>query len=174
MRILNFLLLAALGASGQWRAAAFVLPPAQNRMLLSWGPLGPGTQYYVQTSTNLLTWTPTTNTTATNVSLTVTGNKAMFRVSASNAPPQSVTLAWDPSVLSAGVAGYSIYYGVSPGSYTNRVDLGVLTNGVVSNLVAGTTYYFATTTYSVSGLESGFSNEAVWQRVLRLRVQRLP
>ena len=164
MRMFNILLLAALGAAGQWRAAAAVAPPATNRVALTWGSLGSGTRYYVQTSTNLLTWTAATNTTATNVSLAFTAGQArMFRLSASNAPPQSATLAWDPSAPSTDVAGYFIYYGVSTRSYTNLVDVGLATNGVVSNLVAGTTYYFATTAYTSSGLESDYSNEAVWQ-----------
>ena len=175
MRMLNILILAALGASGQWRAAAVVVPPATNQVVLTWGSLGSGTRYYVQTSTNLLAWTAVTNTAATNVSLTFIGDKArMFRLSASNAPPQSVTLAWDPSVPSTDVAGYFIYYGASPGSYTNKVDVGLGTNGMVSNLVAGTTYYFARTAYTSSGLESDFSNEAVWQCPLRLKIQRSP
>lgn len=149
--------------------------PSRDRVVLSWDSLVPGTQYYVQTSTNLLTWTAATNTTATNVSLTFTGGKArMFRLSASNAPPQSAMLAWDPSVPSTDVTGYSICYGVSTGSYTDIVDIGPGTNGVVSNLLAGTTYYFATTAHTSSGLESNYSNEAVWQCPLRLRIQRLP
>ena len=175
-RIGGVLLLAALGASGQWRAAAVVVPPpAANGVVLTWGSLGPGTRYYVQTSTDLLTWTAATNTTATNVSLAFTGDKSRtFRLCASNAPPQSVTLAWDPSIPSTDVTSYSIYYGVSTGSYTNLVEVGLGTNGVVSNLVAGTTYYFAATAHTLSGLESVFSNEAVWQSPLRLRIQRLP
>jgi hypothetical protein len=175
MRILNIFLLAALGASGQWRAAAVVVPPTTDRVALIWDSLGSGTRYYVQTSTNLLTWTAATNTTATNVSLTFTGDKSRtFRLSASNAPPQSATLAWDPSVPATDVAGYFIYYGVGTRSYTNLVDVGLGTNGVVSNLVAGTTYYFATTAYTSSGLESDYSSEAVWKCPLRLKLQRLP
>ena len=173
--MLNLVLLAVLGASGQWRAAAFVVPPATNRVVFTWGSLGQGTQYYVQTSTDLLTWTATTNTAATNVSLTLTGDKARtFRLWASNATPQSATLAWDPSAPSAKVAGYFIYYGVSPGSYTKVVDVGLGTNGVVSNLMAGTTYYFATTAYTTSGLQSALSNVAVWQSPLLLTIQRSP
>jgi hypothetical protein len=175
MRMFRITLLAALGVSGHWRAAAVVLPPATTRVALSWGSLGPGTQYYVQTSTNLLAWTAATNTTATNVSLAFTGDTSRtFRLSASNAPPKSVTLAWDPSVPSTGIAGYFIYYGGATGSYTNLVDVGLATNGVVSNLVAGTTYYFAVTAHDSSGLESDFSNEAVWQNSLQLTIQRLP
>ncbi len=173
-RLGGALLLAALAASGQLRAAAAV-PPTTNRMVLTWGALGPGTRYYVQTSTNLLTWTAATNTTATNVSLTFIGDKSRtVRLSASNAPPQSATLAWDPSVPSTDVAGYFIYYGVGTRSYTSRLDVGLGTNGVVSNLVAGTIYYFATTAYTSSGLESDYSSEAVWKCPLQLRIQRLP
>ena len=175
MRIIYITLLVALGASGQWHAAAVVVPPATNQVAMTWGSLGPGTRYYVQTSTDLLTWTAATNTTATNVSLALTGDKARtFRLWASNAPPQSATLAWYPGVSSTNVAGYFIYYGASSGSYTNQVDVGLATNGVVSNLAAGTTYYFATTAYTASGLESDLSNEAVWQCPLRLKIQRSP
>jgi hypothetical protein len=99
----------------------------------------------------------------------------MFRLSASNAPPQSATLAWNPSIPSTDVAGYFIYYGGATGIYTNRVDLGLAMIGVVSNLVAGATYYFTTTVYTFAGLESDYSNEAVWQCApLRWRFQRLP
>jgi hypothetical protein len=175
MRMSNMLLLAALGALGQLRVAAVGVPPATSQVVLTWRALGSGTQYYVQTSTDLLTWTVATNTAATSVSLTRSeDNSRTFRVWASNAPPQSATLAWDPSVPSTNVAGYFIYYGVSPGNYTNQVDVGLGTNGVVSNLVAGTTYYFATTAYTSSGLQSDLSNEVVWQCALQLGVQRLP
>src|ERR1035438_6471723 len=69
MRINYILLLAALGVTGAWRAAAVVVPPSTNRVALTWGSLGSGTQYYVQSSTDLRTWTAATNTTATSVSL---------------------------------------------------------------------------------------------------------
>jgi len=173
MNIIRVLLLSALGVSGQWGAAAAVVPPATNQVVLSWNSLGLGTQYYVQTSTNLVTWTGATCTTATSVSLPFTGDTArMFRLSASNSPPQKVVLAWDPSVSSTSVAGYYIYYGAATQSYTNRVDVGLQTSGAVSNLVIGTTYYFATTAYGSSGLESDYSSEVTWQSSLGLRIQR--
>ena len=177
MRMFNIILLAALGAAGQWSAAAAVAPPATDRVALTWDSLGSGTRYYVQTSTNLPTWTAATNTTATNVSLAFTAGQArMFRLSVSNAPPPSIMLAWDPSAPATDVAGYIIYYGVGPRNYTNLVDVGLGTNGVVSNLVAGTTYYFATTAYTSSGLESDYSSEVTWQgqNSPRLKIQRLP
>jgi hypothetical protein len=176
MRNLNILILAVLGAAGPWRAAAVVMPlPATNRVVLTWGSLGPGTRYYVQTSTNLLTWTAATNTTATNVSLTFIGGKArMFRLSASNAPPQSVTLAWDPGPGTNVIAHYNIYYGVASATYTNGVTAGTNTTVSISNLVNGTTYYFAATTVDTSGLESDYSTEVSVLIGARLRIQRLP
>jgi hypothetical protein len=163
-----------LGASGQWCSMA-VVPPASNAVVLAWDSIGPGTQYYVQTSTDFLTWTTATNTTATNVSLAFIGDKSRtFRVSASNAPLQAATLAWDFGIPAGDVAGYFIYYGVNMRSYTNRVDAGLGASGVVPNLKAGTTYCFAMTAYTSSGLESDYSNEAVWQCALRLKLQHLP
>ena len=175
-RIQWVFLLATLGASGPWRAAAVVLPPgATNRVALTWGSLGSGTRYYVQTSTDLLTWTAATNTAATNVSLAFVGGKArMFRLSASNAPPWSVTLAWDPSPCTNAIATYYVYFGVACATYTNVVAAGTNTTVTISNLVNGATYYFAATVLDASGLESDYSNEAVSQSPLQLRIQRLP
>ena len=73
----------------------------------------------------------------------------------------SVPLAWNPS-LDANVAGYKIYYGVASQTYTNLVDVGNVTNVVINGLMEGNTYYFAATTYDASGVESDFSNEAVY------------
>lgn len=75
----------------------------------------------------------------------------------SNAVP-AVTLAWNPSPDST-VAGYNIYSGPRPGQYTNRLRLGNVTNGIVSGLSIGSTYFFAATAYTSDNLESDFSNE---------------
>jgi Fibronectin type III domain len=176
MRMLHIILFAALGALGQWRVAAVVVPPpATDRVALSWRSLGPGTRYYVQTSTNLLTWTALTNTTATNVSVAFIGDKArVFRLSASNAPPQSVTLAWDPSLGTDVIANYNVYYGVARATYTNVVAAGTNTTVSISNLVAGTAYYFAATAVDTFGLESDYSAEVSALIQVGLRIQRLP
>ncbi len=71
---------------------------------------------------------------------------------------QSVTLAWNPSTDPT-VIGYDIYYGGASGNYTNTVSAGNATNITVSGLVAGTTYYFAATTYNGMGVQSPFSAE---------------
>ena len=67
----------------------------------------------------------------------------------------SVTLAWDPS-LGSGIAGYHLYEGAASRNYTNVIDVGESTTATASNLVSGTTYYFAVTAYDTGGLESDF------------------
>jgi hypothetical protein len=71
----------------------------------------------------------------------------------------SVPLAWDPSADPT-VVGYKIYYGTASQNYTSSIDVGNVTNATVALSADGTTYYFAATTYDVSGQESEFSNEA--------------
>jgi len=107
----------------------------------------------------------------------------MFRLSASNAPPQSVTLAWDPSPSTNIIANYNVYYGAASATYTNVVAAGTDTTVSISNLVAGTTYYLAATAGDASGLESDYSTEvsALIPSTklsalipVRLRIQQLP
>jgi VCBS repeat-containing protein len=69
-----------------------------------------------------------------------------------------VTLAWYPNTDSD-LAGYKVYYGTSSGNYGFHYDAGNSTSYKVSNLQAGSTYYFAATAYDVYGNESDFSKE---------------
>jgi hypothetical protein len=46
--------------------------------------------------------------------------------------------------------------------YTTRIDLGNQTAATVTNLAAGTTYYFAITAYNSSELESVYSDEVAY------------
>jgi hypothetical protein len=71
----------------------------------------------------------------------------------------NVTLSWNPSSNEL-VTGYNIYYGTASGDYSDRVSTGNTTSVTLSNLVEGTTYFFAATAYDASGQESPFSNEA--------------
>jgi hypothetical protein len=73
----------------------------------------------------------------------------------------SVTLAWSPSA-DTNVIGYNIYYGRASRTYTNKVDVGNVLTATVSNLVEGTTYYFAATAYNIIGMESTFSGEVTY------------
>ncbi len=75
-------------------------------------------------------------------------------------PPgsQQVTLGWnaspDPTVV-----GYYLYYGTTTGVYTNKTDVGTNTTFTVPGLVAGSTYYFNTTSYNAARIESGYVPE---------------
>ena len=74
---------------------------------------------------------------------------------------QDAALAWDAS-SDPEVAGYRIYYGTQSQDYTNCIDVGNVTNATITGLAAGTTYYFAATTYYASGDESDYSNETIF------------
>ncbi len=80
---------------------------------------------------------------------------------ASNAYPAQVNLAWD-ATTDPNIAGYKIHYGTSSGSYQTIIDVGNITTCTISNLLDGTTYYFAATDYNTSGTGSGYSNEVVY------------
>jgi hypothetical protein len=73
-----------------------------------------------------------------------------------------VELTWDPpgGTLPTELAGYRVYYGTSSRDYSNTIDVGSVTDYVVANLDAGSTYYFAVTTLGINGDESAYSNEA--------------
>ena len=86
---------------------------------------------------------------------------AMPFFSGSASAISSVTLAWNPS-SSTDIVGYKIYCGVTCGTYNNAVFVANTTNGTISGLVEGTTYYFAATTYNSSGAQSPFSNEVFY------------
>ena len=70
-----------------------------------------------------------------------------------------VHLTWDPS--SGEVAGYRIYYGTSPGSHPNMVEVGNVTDYILTGLSEGVTYYLVARAYNTYG-ESGDSNELQW------------
>jgi hypothetical protein len=70
----------------------------------------------------------------------------------------NVALAWDPS-LGQNIAGYRLHSGTSSGDYTQTIEVGNTTTALVSNLTAGTTYYFVVTAYDTSNVESPSSNE---------------
>jgi hypothetical protein len=65
------------------------------------------------------------------------------------------SLIWDPSEDS-GVVGYNVYYGTQSGHYTTEVNAGNTTTYTVSNLQAGSIYYFAVTAYDSYSYESAY------------------
>ena len=79
----------------------------------------------------------------------------------------SVTLTWTPPTENddgtplTDLAGYKLYWGTTPGVYTDSVTLDNpgLTSYVVEGLAPGT-YEFVATSYNASGVESVYSNPA--------------
>lgn len=69
-----------------------------------------------------------------------------------------VLLTWDPN-KETDIAGYRIYYGTNSRLYSVIIDVGNVTNTIVTNLSSSTTFYFAATAYNTSSLESDLSEE---------------
>lgn len=84
----------------------------------------------------------------------------LFIVSSVQAFSASWSIRWDRNT-EANISGYRVYIGTSPRTYTRWENAGTNVTHTVTNLSAGTTYYFAVTAINSFGQESGFSNEAV-------------
>src|SRR5947208_4773465 len=69
----------------------------------------------------------------------------------------NVTIAWNAS---SGAAGYVLFYGLAPGSYTTAIDVGNKTTATFAPPVGNQAYYFVVKAYNSSGQQSGPSNEA--------------
>jgi chitodextrinase len=82
-------------------------------------------------------------------------------LSATNVYSAQVTIVWNPNNESD-LAGYKVYYGNSSGSYDGNIDAGNQTSYTLSSLVEGATYYIALTAYDISGNESSYSSELVY------------
>jgi hypothetical protein len=70
----------------------------------------------------------------------------------------SVTFAWDANP-EPDIVGYVLYSGQQSGSYTERSELGNVTQTTVTDLQPGMTYYFSIAALNDSGLESDPSAE---------------
>ena len=91
-----------------------------------------------------------------------------FTITVSSGSTGSATLSWTPPTTRTdgttltNLAGYRIYYGTVPGSYSDTI----VVNGagqssyVVTNLPGGVTYYFVATAVDAAGLESPYTNVA--------------
>jgi len=70
----------------------------------------------------------------------------------------SVTLAWDPNP-EPDIVGYRLHYGISSGQFTGTIEAGNTTTATVTNLTAGSTWFFVVTAFNNAGFESPHSNE---------------
>lgn len=80
------------------------------------------------------------------------------------AQAQSVTLAWDRNP-EANIAGYTVYVGVNPGTYssTNDVNGAANTTFTFSQAVPGQRYYFSVAAYNTENITGTRSNEVSWK-----------
>src|SRR4051812_34563743 len=70
-----------------------------------------------------------------------------------------VSLQWDPSP-DVGLAKYVVYRGTMSGVYDWAMDVPITsTNGAVTDLVDGQTYFFAVTVVDTNNVPSDFSNK---------------
>ncbi|MGH7772383.1 MAG: fibronectin type III domain-containing protein [Candidatus Binatia bacterium] len=94
------------------------------------------------------------------VTLKVTSGPTTGSTSTSSSSGISTTasLTWGPNT-ETDLAGYKVYVGTSSRVYGSPINVGNLTSYALTNLLVGSTYYFAVTAYDGSGNESGFSNE---------------
>jgi len=85
----------------------------------------------------------------------------------------SVGLAWDAN-SETDIAGYRVYFGTHPATYTNVTDVAKVTTATIPGLALGTNYYFAVTAYNTLGLESDYSNEVAYAPPVLAIVSVLP
>jgi hypothetical protein len=70
----------------------------------------------------------------------------------------SATLSWSANT-ETNLAGYNVYIGTQPGTYTTPVSVGNATTYTAGSLKGGTTYYFTVTAINDAGVESLHSAE---------------
>jgi hypothetical protein len=127
------------------------------------------------TANGAITGTPESGDVGTysNIAISVSDGQANattapFSITVNVIATASVTLSWTPPTENTDgsalidLAGYNIYWGVSPGSYSNsvRIDNGSVSTYVVENLVPGT-YEFVATSINSAGVESSFSSPTI-------------
>jgi hypothetical protein len=96
--------------------------------------------------------------------MTTDGSRAGSATHSFQVTPGAVTqatLEWDPN-SEADLAGYKLHYGLASGSYDTTIDVGNQTTYTLTDLPVGETYYIAATAYNISGMESGYSNEVIF------------
>ena len=89
----------------------------------------------------------------------------------------TATLVWDPSSGTDVITNYNIYYGVASATYTAVVAAGTNTTVSISNLAAGTIYYFAATAVDTTPMPQAALTMAAQRKeaeLVRLMYQRKP
>ena len=82
----------------------------------------------------------------------------LWGMSAQNGFSQAqATVVWTGGTNAS--TGYRVYSGLASGEYSRSVDAGNQSQMVISNLTAGTPYFFVVASYDGKGVESPFSNE---------------
>ena len=74
---------------------------------------------------------------------------------------RNVTLTWEPPADNGGmsVTNYTVYYGTTPGNYTNNITVGNITSYTITGLINGQRYYFVVSAINSVG-ESEKSTES--------------
>jgi len=72
-----------------------------------------------------------------------------------------ITVVWDANSESD-IAGYILFYGTSSSNYSNSIDVGNNTQYTLSDLIDGTTYYFAAKAYDTANNKSDYSEELIY------------
>ena len=98
---------------------------------------------------------------------TASASLSSFAISVNQMGNLSTTLSWtaptqnEDGTTLEDLAGYKIYWGTTPGNYTNSATIDTIgtTTYVVENLSPGT-YEFVATAYNASGVESRYSSPA--------------
>ena len=97
--------------------------------------------------------------------LIIVGCFALSLFGTGTASAATIALSWDPPVSNndgtpyTNLSGYKIYYGTSSGNYSQSIDVGNVVTYTLNNLSDGVTYYFVTTAYDTSNVETPYSNE---------------
>ena len=82
----------------------------------------------------------------------------MFLAFTTTAWVADMTFAWDANT-EPDLAGYKVHWGLSSTiPFTDEVDVGNVLTHQLTDLVEGTTYFFAVTAYDTEGNESAYSD----------------
>ena len=126
------------------------------------------------TSTGALSGSPQSGDVGSYANITIsvsdgslTNSLTGFAITVNQISTGSATLSWIPPTENddgtplTDLAGYKIYYGTTPGSYPNQITINNpgIASYVVDNLTSNT-WYFVSTSFNSTGVESPFSNVA--------------